>query len=46
MQRQDELERFKAHINLAEYAEAQGYEIIKKRAAARLRSCAGATIKS
>lgn len=30
MQRADELERFKSQINLAEYAEAQGYEIDRK----------------
>ena len=30
MQRQDELERFKSQINLAEYAEAQGYEIDRR----------------
>ena len=29
MQRADELERFKSQINLAEYAQAQGYEINK-----------------
>lgn len=30
MQRADELERFKSQINLAEYAEAQGYEIDRR----------------
>ncbi|WP_278473463.1 DUF3991 and toprim domain-containing protein [Stutzerimonas balearica] len=30
MQRADELERFKSQINLAEYAQAQGYEIDRK----------------
>lgn len=30
MQRQDELERFKSQINLAEYADAQGYEIDRR----------------
>lgn len=30
MQRQDELERFKSQINLAEYAEAYGYEIDRR----------------
>jgi len=30
MKRQDELERFKSEINLAEYAEAQGYEIDRR----------------